>query len=168
MNCTSGRWTAISDLSREKLLWVPETSRGETAAVICDEPRPFCIGAVVAHLCEAEMQKLGEVNVRAGFAAPRQSDWDPQTFVAILGRMESQYREVLEKWPKERRVLFGLGRVCQHNLYHFVQIAHLRCLQEPTWQPPPPDQPGSWEHAADYITDLLIFGDKATQKASQS
>ena len=159
--------SAILDLSSEKLLWAPETTRGDTKEVACDEPRPFCIGAIVAHLCETEMHRLGEVNIRANFAAPRQSDWSAQTFGQILGRIEEQYYDVLDKWPKDKHVLFGLGRVCQHDLYHLAQVVHLRCLQEPDWQPPPAGQPGSWEHAADFITDLLIFGDKATHKASQ-
>jgi hypothetical protein len=159
---------AILDLSSEKLLWEPETTRGEAKDVACDEPRPFCIGAVFAHLCKAEMDQLGEVNIPTNFAAPRQSDWNPRTFEGILDRIEAQYRDVLEKWPKDRHILFGLGRVSQHNLYHLAQIVHLRCLQEPAWQPPLAGRPGSWQHVADFICDLLILGDKATRKASQS
>lgn len=62
---------------------------------------------------------------------------------------------------KDKHVLFGLGRVCQHHLYHVAQLIRLRRLQETEWQPPPAGEPGSWERAADYIADLLIFGDKA-------
>jgi hypothetical protein len=159
---------AIRDLPKEKLLWIPQTTGGEAKLAACDIPRPFCIGGVVAHLGEVEMQRLGEVGVRANFAAPRLSDWNQQTFEAILDRMEEQYRAVLEKWPKDRRVVFGLGRVCQHNLYHLAHLAYLRSLFDPDWQPPPPGQAGAWEHAADYITDLLILGDKATNTASQT
>jgi hypothetical protein len=159
---------ALLDLSSEKLLWEPEATSGATEERVCQEPRPFCIGAIVAHLCGAEMLRLGEVNIQATFAAPRPSDWNPQTFGRVLDLIQQEYYAVLEKRPKDKHILFGLGRMCQHNLYHLAQIVHLRCLQEPNWQPPPAGQPGSWEHAADFITDLLIFGDKATQRASQS
>ena len=159
---------AIRDLSSEKLLWEPETTRGATREPTCQEPRPFCMGAIVAHLCGAEMHWLGEVNIRANFAAPRQTDWSSKTFGLVFDLIEKQYDDVLEKSPKDRQALFGLGRVCQHNLYHLAQIVHLRCLQERDWQPPPAGHPGSWEHAADFITDLLIFGDKATHRASQA
>ena len=159
---------ALLDLSSEKLLWEPETTRGDARELTCQEPRPFCIGAIVAHLCGVEMERLGEANIRAKFAAPRQVDWNAQTFGGILDLIEEQYCDVLERCPKDKQVLFGLGRVCQHNLYHLAQIVHLRYLQEPDWQAPPAGQSGSWEHAADFITDLLIFGDKATNKPSQS
>ena len=158
---------AILDLTADKLLWEPATTKGVTKEPACDEPRPFCIAAIVSHLCGDEMERLGEVNIRARFAAPQPPDWNPQTFRATLNLMDEQYYEVLDKWAKDRRVLFVLGRACQHNLYHLAQLVHLRSLQEPAWQLPAAGQPGSWEHAADYITDLLIFGDKATQKASQ-
>ena len=160
--------SAILDLSSEKLLWEPETTRGKITEATCQEPRPFCIAGILAHLCETEMHRLGEVKIRPNFAAPRQTDWNSQTFGGILDLIEAEYYDVLEQRPKDPHVLFGLGRVCQHNLYHLAQIVHLRCLQEPDWQPPPAGDPGSWEHAADFITDLLIFGDKATQRASQS
>ncbi len=159
---------ALLDLSGEKLAWEPESTRGGTTESTCEEPRPFSIGSLAAHLCGAEMDWLGRVNVRADFSSPRPAAWNVQTFRGIFDRIEHQYLDVLEKWPKDRRVLFGLGRMCQHNLYHLPQIVHLRRLQESNWQPPVPGQPGSWEHAVDFITDLLILGDKAGHRASQT
>jgi len=104
--------SVILELSSEKLLWEPETTRGKITEATCQEPRPFCIGAVVAHLCGTERQRLGEIHIPADFAAPRQKDWNPQTLGAILERIQRQYYDVLEKRPKDQHVLFGLGRVC--------------------------------------------------------
>jgi len=157
----------IRGISSEMLLWEPETTKGKTKETSCHEPRPFCIGAIIAHLCDTDVHWLDEVGMIAKFAAPRQADRNARMFETILDLIEQQYREVLTASPKDRHVLFGMGRVCQHNLHHLAQIVHLRCLQESEWQPPAAGQPGSWEHAADYITDLLILGDKATHTASQ-
>ena len=158
---------ALLGLSSEELLWEPETTKGETKELASEVPRPFCIAAIVAHLCAVEMDWLSEVQIQSTFGAPRQADWNPETLSAILTLIEEQYHEILEKWNKDRHVLFGLGRVCQHNLYHLAEIVRLRCLREPEWQPPTAGQPGSWEHAADFITDLLVFGDKAGHKTAQ-
>jgi hypothetical protein len=158
----------IRDLPPEKLLWEPGTTQGSTEESSCHEPRPFCIGAIVTHLCEVAAHRLGEMHLRPNFAAPAPGDWNARTLAGILDRVEDQYRDILAQTPKDRHVLFGLGRLCQHNLYHLPQLVHLRTLQEPGWKLPASGLPGSWEHAADFITDLLIYGDKATLKASES
>ncbi len=121
----------------------------------------MCIAGILAHICAAERYWLGEVQIPASFRVPGEPDCHPETFEAALHGIELQYHDVLRERPDDPDVLFGLGRVCQHNLYHVAQIVHLRSLHEPDWTPPPPGHRGSWERAADYMSDLLILGEKA-------
>jgi len=158
----------LAGCSRDDLLWQPVATGEAPREVACLDPRPFCIGAIVSHLCAVEAERLVEVKVPADFAAPRECDWNTETFANILDRIEHQYHGVLKKGYKDRRVLFGLGRVCQHNLYHLAQLVHLRCRRDPDWRPPLAGQAGSWMRAVDYMTDLLILGDKAAQTPSQT
>ena len=138
----------LADLSKEHL---PEKVA----------PMGSCIGEEVAHLIDAEAYWLGEVQVKPEFSRPPSEEWSQAGFESALAQIESQYAGVLAEKGLNRDVLFGLGRVCQHALYHYVRIKKMRAVLEPTWTAPAPHKVGSWERAVDYLSDLLIVGGDA-------
>ncbi len=155
MSITSEQWlelhkraletvrASIRGLDQEKLLW--------------KEPRSQkSIASEVAHICGAEAYWLREASIAPRFATPSQNTWSVQVFQDVLDRIQKRYHEVLAERADDADILFGLGRVCQHALYHLPRIIHFRIMQEPDWIRPEPGRPGTWEHAVDYLSDLLI------------
>ena len=148
----------LRDLPSEQLLWLQPGTEDETEERDCGEPRPFCIAGVIKHICDAERYWLREVQIEPAFASPQQSEWRVDAFQEALDKIEKQYHEVLSAKPDDPDILFGLSRVCQHNLYHAGQAAHLRGLQDTEWEGAGAGCVGSWEQAVDYLVDLLIGG----------
>lgn len=141
---------------REQLLWLEPGTEGETEERGCGEPRPFSIAGVVKHICEAECYWLREVHIEPEFVPPQQSEWRAEVFQEALDTIEKQYHRILAGKPNDPDILFGLSRVCQHNVYHAGQAAHLRALQDPEWKGAGAGETGSWEQAVDYLAEMLI------------
>ena len=78
-----------------------------------------------------------------------------QDVTEALARVEKQYERILARGDNLPNILFGLGRVCQHNLSHWKTMEHLRMLQDPDWRQP---EGMTWEKAVDYMTGLLVSG----------
>lgn len=131
-------------------------TEGETEERGCGEPRPFSIAGVVKHICEAECYWLREVHIEPEFVPPQQSEWRAEVFQEALDTIEKQYHRILAGKPNDPDILFGLSRVCQHNVYHAGQAAHLRALQDPEWKGAGAGETGSWEQAVDYLAEMLI------------
>ena len=146
----------LRDLPHEQFLWLQPGTEGETEERGCGEPRPFCIAGVVKHICDAERYWLREVHIEPDFAPPQQPEWRVAVFQEALDKIEKQYHEILAAKPGDPGILFGLSRVCQHNLYHAGQAAHLRSLQDPEWKGAGAGEIGSWEQAVDYLGEMLI------------
>ena len=151
LDCVRG---AIRGLSEEQLFWEDPLTKGQTGEKGCGEPRPFCIAAVLEHICGCEAYWLEEVKIKPDFIVPRGDKRSVAAFQACLDQIEKQYHTVLAERP-DGDVLFGLARCCQHALFHLVQVYHLRLLQDPEWHAP---KEASWETAVDTISELLING----------
>ena len=119
------------------------------------------IGREVAHLIGVEAYWLREVRIEPTFSRPSAEEWSQATFERALDQIQSQYEDILTEKGLDRGVLFGLGRVCQHALYHYVRMKRMRSNLQPGWTAPGPYKVGSWARAVDYMSDLLIVGDDA-------
>jgi len=120
-----------------------------------------CIGEEAAHLIGVEAYWLREVRIEPTFARPPSDQWSPATFGRAFDQIQRQYEDILAEKGLDREVLFGLGRVCQHALYHYVRMKRMRSSLQPGWTAPGPYKVGSWARAVDYMSDLLIVGDDA-------
>ena len=123
--------------------------------------RGASIGDQVNHVIQAEGYWLREVQIEPNFQTFQTRDWTELNFLTQFDKIERQYQEILEEKGLDADVLFGLGRVCQHALYHFVKVTAIRRLLEPSWEP---EEQLRWERAADFISDLLIVGAGAKPK----
>jgi hypothetical protein len=124
-------------------------------------PMGSSIGGEIAHLLGAEAYWLQEVAIEPRFARPSSEEWSQAVFDRAFDQIQEQYEKVLAERGLDRGVLFGLGRVCQHALYHSVRTTKMRAVLQPGWTAPEPYKVGSWGRAADYLTDLLIVGKDA-------
>ena len=136
---------AIAGLSDEQMA---------APSVTGDDP----IGEQLSHLIGVEAYWLREVQVDPMFDRFGREAWTESRFLEEFTNIEVQYGEVLAERGSDKGVLWGLGRVCQHALYHYVKIAAFRRLLEPGWEPPGPYAVGSWARAVDFLSDLLIVG----------
>lgn len=116
------------------------------------------IGEQLSHLVGVEAYWLREVQIEPKFTRPAREAWTEGNFLAVFEEIERQYEEVLGTREGDPDVLFGLGRACQHALYHFVRITALRASLAPGWEP---SRGLRWERAVDYISHLLIIGAEA-------
>ncbi len=158
LNCIRG---ALDGITQEQLIWEIPMLKGQTGEPSCGEPRPYSLAGMACHICGAEKYWLREVQIEPEFDVPQQAHWTLPAFMKALNGIEKQYEIILSGKPASRNILFGLGRVCQHNLLHWKSMEHIRMLQDPNWRQP---DGTSWENAVDYITDLLILGGKAPLK----
>ena len=162
LNCVRG---AIAGLTQEQLEWEPPMLRGQVGEPSCGEPRPCSLAGMVAHVCGAEHYWLLEVGIRPGFKVPPPKGWKLADLQQSLDRIEEQYEKILADQPNDPDILFGLGRVCQHNISHWKTMEHLRMLQDPDWRQP---DAMAWEQAVDYMTDLMILRGEAPLAAPDS
>jgi len=125
------------------------------------------VGREVAHLIDAEAYWLKEVGIVPNFFLLPVDEWSEATFNRTFDQVQKQYEEVLRDQGLQRDILFGLGRVCQHALYHHVRITKMRMILDADWTVPPPYETGSWARAADYLTDLLIASDSASPRSKK-
>lgn len=146
----------LRGLPQEQLLWLQPGTEGETKERGCGEPRPFCIAGILKHICDAERYWLREVHIEPAFTPPTPAEWRGDVFLNVFDKIEGQYQRILADKPHSPDILFGLSRVCQHNLQHAAQAAHLRALQDRQWKGAGSYRDGSWEAAVDYLADLLI------------
>ena len=78
------------------------------------------IGSEVNHIIAAEIYWLREVNINPEFYEVRKDEWGEKSFCKILDEIEIQYKTILAEKGLNKDILFGLGRVCQHALYHYL------------------------------------------------
>ena len=157
LDCVRG---ALDGLTQEQLLWEQPMLAGQTGEPSCGEPRPCSLAGLAWHVLCAERYWLDEVGIQPEFDVPEPRKWTVNAFREALTGVEKQYEKILAGRPNDPDVLFGLGRVSQHNLSHWKSMEHLRMLQTPDWRQP---DTMTWEHAVDYITDLMILGTRASQ-----
>ncbi len=119
------------------------------------------VGGEVNHVIAAEVYWLREVNIEPTFHEIGDDSCSESELLAELDKIERQYQSILREKGLVPDILFGLGRVCQHALYHFVKMKAIRKAMEPEWEPPGWPAAGAWERAVDFISDLLIRPDKA-------
>jgi len=131
------------------------------AMAVTPWPNGDSIGEQVNHVIGAELYWLGEVGIQPAFTEIAPPDWTEAAFVAEFSKIERQYRSILAAKGLDADILFGLGRVSQHALYHYVKVAESRRVLEPGWEAPGWPGSGSWERAVDLVTDLLILGPEA-------
>ncbi|MFC1525914.1 hypothetical protein ACFL6X_03770 [Candidatus Latescibacterota bacterium] len=162
LDCVRG---ALEGLTQEQLLWEQPMLAGQTGEPSCGEPRPCSLAGLAWHILCAERYWLREVGIQPAFDVPERNEWTLAIFEQALSGVEEQYERVLSERSNDPDVLFGLGRVCQHNLSHWKMMEHLRMLQDPDWRQP---SELSWERAADYMTDLMILGARAPLAAPGS
>jgi hypothetical protein len=158
-------------ITKEKWLQLHEvcldTVRGAIAGLAVGKlaAQPFSngqsAGAEVNHVIGAEIYWLREVKIEPAFREVALAGWSEAAFVDELNKIQRQYQEILGARGLDPDVLFGLGRVSQHALHHYVAIVKLRKALEPGWIPPAWPAVGSWERAVDFISDLLIRGPEA-------
>jgi len=156
---------AIAGLTQEQLEWEQPMLKGQVGEPSCGEPRPYSIANLVAHVIGAEIYWLREVSIQPEFKGPPPKGWTVKQLQQTLDQAEKQYEKILAERPNDPDILFGLGRVCQHNLSHWKSMEHLRMLQDPDWRQP---EDMTAELAVDYITDLMILGGKAPLKVPDS
>lgn len=155
LNCVRG---ALDDLTQEQLLWEQPMLAGQTGEPSCGEPRPCSLAGLAWHALCSERYWLREVGIEPEFTVPERAQWTLLAFQEALAIAEKQYGKILADRPNDPDLLFGLARVCQHNLSHWKTMEHLRMLQDPQWRQP---DDMSWERAADYMSGLMIPGVEA-------
>ena len=114
-----------------------------------------CIGEEVAQIIGVEAYWLTEVQIEPGFGRPPRKNWTEAAFNSALDRIQERYETILAEKGLQKDILFGLGRVCQHALYHYVRTKRMRMILQPGWTAPGPYKVGSWARAVDYMTALL-------------
>ena len=134
--------SAIQDLQDDKML-ANSVQNGDS------------IGDQLNHVIQAECYWLREVQIKPNFQMLQTQDWTKLNFLNQFDKIERQYQEILDEKGLDADVLFGLGRVCQHALYHFARVRFIRRLLEPQWKP---TEQLRWARAVDFVTDLLIVG----------
>ena len=120
------------------------------------------IGSEVNHIITAEIYWLREVDIDPNFYEMKKDKWSEQSFCKMLDEIEIQCKAILAEKGLNKDVLFGLGRVCQHALYHYARIVRMRKIITPAWERAAPYNVGSWCRIVDYITELLIDEKNAT------
>ena len=144
-----------------------DTIRGAIAGLPDEEmaakplPSGKSIGGELNHVIGAEIYWLREVNIEPAFQELGKDAWTESDFVGELEKTQRQYQDILREQGLEANILFGLGRVCLHALYHFVKAKALRKALQPEWEPPGWPGVGSWERAVDFVSNLLICGEDA-------
>lgn len=116
------------------------------------------IGEQLSHMIGVEAYWLREVGIEPAFSRFGRDPWSEARFVEEFAKIEAQYAAVLGERGPAKDVVWGLGRVCQHALYHYVKIAELRRGMQPGWEAPGAYRAGGWERAVDFLSDLLIVG----------
>ena len=119
------------------------------------------VGGEANHVIGAEVYWLREVNIEPTFREITDGSCGEATLTAEFDKIERQYEAILAEKGLDPNILFDLGRVCQHALYHFVKMKAIRKAIEPEWEGPGWPAIGSWERAVDFISDLLICPGKA-------
>ncbi len=155
MSCTTEEWIGLHKCCLDSVRVVIEGLADEQ--LVANVPTvEQSIGGLVCHIIDAEFYWLREVGIEPQFSSPPEKDRSVPRLLVILDKIEEQYQDILSQRPNEQDVLFGLGRVCQHALYHRAPIVLCRRMQDPKWHPPGPNERGAWEIAVDWITHLLI------------
>ena len=111
------------------------------------------VGEILNHVIGAEIYWLKEVKITPIFSEVDESGWKESAFLDEFIKIEKQYADILRKKGLDKDILFGLGRACQHALYHYANIVTARRMIKPDWTEPVSLR---WERAVDYISDLLI------------
>jgi hypothetical protein len=119
--------------------------------VVSDTLEP--VGEILNHIIGAEIYWLKEVKITPLFSEVDESAWKESAFLDEFAKIEQQYSDILREKGLDKDILFGLGRACQHALYHYANIVTVRRMIKPDWTEPFPLR---WERAVDYISDLLI------------
>lgn len=119
------------------------------------------LGTEAEHVIGAEVYWLREVRIEPRFKPPAREAWSEAASIGVYAQIEEQYRSILAERGLEKNILFGLGRVCQHALFHAVRMRRLRMLLVPEWRPPGAYERAGWERAVDYLSDLLISEEQA-------
>ena len=149
------------DTLRAALEGIPENLLSKRVVAL-----EISIGDEIAHVIGCEAYWLREVGIVPKFSAPPPDDRSGIASIQALDRIDEQYKEILIDRDLNENILFGLGRVCQHALYHQVRIRKIRRILQPDWTAPVGySSVGSWERAADYFTDLLILGENAKPRS---
>jgi len=134
---------AVRGLDAEALCW-REPDTGKT------------IAGEVVHVCEAEQFWLRDAGIEPQLDVPSEEPSSVEELLAGLDRAQQRFTDLLSEKPGDHDLRWRVCRVSQHALYHAVRIVHLRTRQQPDWTMPHWSEPGSWEHAVDLITDLIL------------
>jgi len=153
---TKEQWLALHGVCLDAIRSAMEGISDEALAATV-QPGDRSVGAEVNHVIQAEQYWLREVGIEPAFGTVPDGERSEARFRDALAGIEAQYATILDEKGLDRDILFGLGRVCQHALYHYVRAIRLRKTVEPAWSPPG----RLWERSVDFISDLLILGDEA-------
>lgn len=89
----------------------------------------------VAHICDAERYWMREVGFEPGI--PRVAGTSAMAeLTAALDTVESAHERLLRQRPGDGDVLYELGRVSLHAIYHLGRIAYFRMRHQPDWDYP--------------------------------
>jgi hypothetical protein len=141
--CLDAVRAAIEGLDAEQIRWAPV-------------PGVPPIAAEVIHLRNAEDYWMREVGFDPRLQPFPADKATPDGLASLLDEAERAHERLLRQRPDDPDVQFGFARACHHALYHLGRIVYLRRCQEPAWEGPKAGQPGTWEHAVDTLTGLLV------------
>ena len=155
MSCTTEQWMELHKYCLDTVRVILEGLADDQ--LVANVPTvEQSIGGLVCHIIDAEFYWLREVGIEPQFSSLPEKDRSVPRLLGILNKIEEQYQDILSRRPNDQDVLFGLGRVCQHALYHRGRIVLLRRMQDPEWRPPGPDERGALATPVTWITNLLI------------
>jgi hypothetical protein len=148
----------LLELHERALNMVRAAVRGLDAKTLCwrEPDTGKTIAGEVVHVCEAERFWLRDAGIEPQLDVPSEQPSSVEELVAGLDRGERRFASLLSERPGDHDLRWRLCRVSQHALYHAVRIVHFRTRQQPDWTMPHWDRSGSWEHAVDLITELML------------
>ncbi len=152
---TMDRWTEIHTRALDAVRAAIDGLDGETIRWKCPQTG-MSIAGDVEHVCGAEVYWMREVQFQPNIPPFDVATATPAQLLEALNAAEGEHARLLRERPEDKDVLFGLGRVCQHALYHLARITHFRLRHDPQWEGPGWPDPGCWEVPVDLITETML------------
>ncbi len=155
MTGTTDRWIEIHARVLDAVRAALEGLDDETLRQQCPHTG-ISIIKDVEHICGAEIYWMREVQFEPAIPGFSMTTATLGELLTAVDALEAEHARLIHERPGDKDVLFGLGRVCQHALYHLARIAYFRLRHDPQWEAPGWPNAGCWEVPVDLMTETMI------------